>query len=75
MSAALIVQILNMIQAGFNWLTARGINRDRVQAMLDEKNTSGDDFTTTEVQAELDTLQGELNETENLIDENFDPSD
>jgi len=75
MSAILVTQILNMLQAGFNWLTARGINRARIQAMLDEKHTSGEDFTTAEVQAEIDTLTGELNETENLIDRTFDPSD
>ena len=75
MSAALIVQILNMMQAGFNWLTARGISRDRAQALIDNATANNRDVTTAEVQAELDTLQSELNETENMIDREFDPSD
>lgn len=75
MTTALAVQILNMIQAGFNWLESRGIQRNRTQAMLDEKHASETDFTTDEVQAELDTLQDELDETGKLIDDTFDPSD
>ncbi len=65
MTAQLILQILNMIQAGFNWLTSRGIHKDRIQAMLDAAENG--DLTTAQVQAEIDALQTELDETAELI--------
>ena len=68
MNAALILQILNMIQAGFNWLATRGITRTRAQELLDLAAAENRDVTSAEVQAELDQLQTELDETGELID-------
>lgn len=65
MTAQLIVQILNMMQAGFAFLTQRGIAKDRIQAMLDKAENG--DLTTEIVQAELDTLESELDDTANMI--------
>ena len=73
MTAQLVLQILNMIDAGFTWLTQRGINQDRIQIMLDAAKNG--DLTTEQVQAELDTTAIELDATGELIDETFDPSD
>ena len=70
MEAKLIVQILNMIQAGFTWLTERGINKDRIQQILDD--AAGGDISTSVVQAELDALSSELDETEGML--NNDPA-
>jgi len=68
MTAQLILQILNMIQAGFNWLTSRGIHKDRIKAMLDAAENG--DLTTAQVQAEIDSLENELDETAELIRSN-----
>ena len=65
MTAQLILQILNMIQAGFTFLAQRGFAKDRIQAMLDSAKDG--DLTTETVQTELDTLQSELDETADLI--------
>ena len=73
MNANLVLGILNMIQAGFTFLTERGITKDRIQAILDQ--AAGGDIPSEIVQRELDSLQSELDETEDLIDDTFDPSD
>lgn len=73
MDANLILGILNMIQAGFTFLTERGLTKDRIQAILDQ--AAGDDIPSEIVQRELDALSSELDETENVIDNTFDPSD
>lgn len=65
MSAQLVLQILNMIQAGFNFLTQRGLAKDRIQSMLDAAESG--DLSTAEVQTELDALQDELDETADLL--------
>lgn len=67
MTAALILQLLNMIQAGFNWLAARGVTRDRAIALLDKAAAENRDVTSAEVQTELDTLQAELDDTADAI--------
>jgi len=68
--AVLILKILNMIQAGMGWLSSRGITKDRAQALLDKAEADGGrDVTTAEVQAELDLLQSELDETREAISE------
>ena len=65
MEASAIVKAINLIQGVFNLLTSRGIARDRIQAILDE---AGDgDVTTAQVQAELDSLASELDDTADLI--------
>lgn len=69
MSAALILQLLNVIQAAFGWLTQRGITKERALALLNKAEAEGRDVTTAEVQAELDQLQSELNDTERAIEE------
>ncbi len=66
METELIVKVLNMIQAAFAWLQNRGIARDRIQKILDE--AEGGDISSDVVQAELDSLASELDETEKLID-------
>jgi len=67
MTAKLAFQILTMIDAGFNWLASRGLQRDRVQAMLDA--AADGDLTTEQVQAELDATQSELDDTAEMIDD------
>jgi hypothetical protein len=69
METALIVQILNMIQAGIGWVINRGISRDRIQALLDAAEAEGRDVSQDDVQAELDALSSELDETEDLIND------
>ncbi len=68
MSAAAIVQILNIVESLFTWLTSRGLTRDRVLTILNTAQAEGRDVTTAEVQAELDLLQGELDDTQEAID-------
>ena len=75
MTAALVLQLLNIMQAGFTWLATRGIARDRVIALLNNAADENRDVTGEEVQTELDLLQSELDETEKQIDTTFDPSD
>ena len=67
MTAVAITGALNAIQALIRWITLRGITRNRVQEMLDAK--ADGDFTTDEVQAELDITEDELDDTEDMIDE------
>ncbi len=69
MTAVLVYQILNMMQAGFKWLEARGIARTRANALLDKADAENRDVTTAEVQAELDLAQTELDETADKIDD------
>ena len=68
MEAALVVQLLNMMQAGLSWLANRGIARDRALSLLETAQAEGRDVTTAEVQAELDLTQSELDETQGQID-------
>ena len=68
MEAALVVQILNLLQGGLNWLATRGVTRERALTLLETAQAEGRDVTTAEVQAELDLLQGELDETQDQID-------
>lgn len=67
MTATLVFQILNMLQAGFNWLAARGITRERATALLAKAKAEDRDVTTAEAQAELDVAQTELDETAESI--------
>ncbi len=69
MSAALILQLLNVIQAAFGWLTQRGITKERALALLAKAEAEDRDVTTAEVQAELDQLQAELDETAKNIED------
>lgn len=68
METVLILKIMNMIQAGFGWLSSRGIQRDRVQALIDKAVAEDRDVTTAEVQTELDATAAELRRTGELID-------
>ncbi len=68
METVLILKILNMIQAGFGWLSSRGIQKDRVQALIDKAVAENRDVTTDEVQAELDATAAELARTGEMID-------
>lgn len=63
MEAALILKIISMMQAGFTWLADRGVQRDRVQFLIDRAVAAGRDVTTAEVQTELDATQKELDAT------------
>ncbi len=67
METVLILKILNMIQAGFGWLSSRGIQKDRVQALIDKAVAEDRDVTTAEVQAELDATAAELKRTGEMI--------
>jgi hypothetical protein len=68
METVLVLKILNMIQAGFGWLADRGVQRDRVQFLIDRAVEENRDVTTAEVQQELDAAQKELDETREKID-------
>jgi acetolactate synthase small subunit len=68
MNAAAILQILNIVDSLFVWLSARGISRDRVITLLQAAEAEGRDVTTTEVQVELDALQERLDATQEQID-------
>lgn len=65
MNAATIAQALNAIQALISWIATRGINRNRVQKILD--NAVGSDITSEQVQTELDATKSELDDTDALI--------
>lgn len=69
MNAALILQLLNVIQAAFGWLTQRGITKERALALLSKAEAEGRDVTTAEVQGELDQLQDELDDTAESIED------
>lgn len=69
MNATEALQALNTVQALLNWLGNRGLNRKRVQALLNLAETEGRDLTTDEVQNELNLTALELDETENLINQ------
>ena len=69
MTEALVLQILNMIQAGLNWLASRGVTRDRAIALLDKAKLEDRDITPAEAQAELDLAQKELDMTAEQIDQ------
>lgn len=68
MEAIAILKILNMIQAGLDWVVSRGVARDRAQALIDLAHSEGRDVTDAEVQTELDLLQAELDKTSEAID-------
>jgi hypothetical protein len=67
MEAVLILKIMNMVQAGFGWLAERGIQKDRVQFLIDRAVLENRDVTTAEVQVELDATQKELDATADAI--------
>lgn len=67
MSAAAIVQILNVVESLFVWLTNRGITRDRALVILNAAQDEGRDVTTAEVQAELDATQATLDDVQEDI--------
>lgn len=69
MEVALVLKIINMMQAGFTWLQSRGVHKDRVQFLIDRAVDEGRDVTTAEVQVELDATQDELDKTAAMIDE------
>lgn len=69
MTEALVLQILNMIQAGLNWLASRGVTRDRAIALIDKAKAEDRDITTAEAQVELDLAQKELDMTAEQIDQ------
>ena len=66
MEIELIVRILNVIQAGTNWLIQRGMSHDRIQRILDAAD--GGDVDSSIVQAELNALAAELEATEKLLE-------
>lgn len=68
MNAVAIVQILNIVEGLFSWLTNRGIARDRVIALLNAAQKEGRDVTTAEVKAELDVTQDALDDLQDDID-------
>lgn len=68
METVLVLRLLNIIQAGFGWLAERGIQKDRVQFLIDRAVDEGRDVTTAEVQVELDATRKELAETAEHID-------
>jgi len=70
MNANIILQALNAIQALMAWLTGRGLQRDRIQNLLNLATAEDRDLTIAEVQIELDALAAELDETENLLNRN-----
>ena len=85
MNIAGILNALTMIESIFSWLAKRGINRDRVQSLLNNAKLEGRDITDQEIKDELSQTQIELTKTQELLDEvfpdllndgeEFDPSD
>ena len=69
MNSTEALQALNAVQALLGWLSARGISRDRAQALLDKAALENRDLTDAEVQTELSLTASELDETENLINQ------
>ena len=69
METVLLLKILNMVQAGFGWLAERGIQKDRVQFLIDRAVNENRDVTTEEVQVELDATAAELSRTAEMIDD------
>lgn len=67
MEAILVLKILNMMQAGFGWLADRGVQKERVQFLIDRAVKENRDVTTAEVQAELDATKKELDATADKI--------
>lgn len=59
--------ILNILQAGISYLVNRGVQRDRIQTLID--SAIDGDLSTDQVQAELDATQAALDETGEMIDE------
>lgn len=53
----LVKDVLNGMLSGFAFLNARGIERDKVLAMLDAAETGGRDLTNAEVAAALGASQ------------------
>ena len=69
MNASEIMFFLNIVQSILHWLSgARGIPREHAIALLNKANAEGRDVTSDEVQAELDLLQSELDDTADMID-------
>ena len=69
MTGALVLQLLNVMQAGLKWLESRGVTRDRAIALLDKAKAEDRDITTAEVQVELNLAQKELDMTAEQIDQ------
>lgn len=67
-SVMLAVKLLNIVQAGFSWLTNRGITRDQALALLQTAEDENRDVTTQEVADMLDLTDDELAETQAMID-------
>ena len=68
MEVAVVLKLINFIQAGYAWLAARGVHKDRVQFLIDRAVAENRDVTTDEVQQELDATQAELDETAGMVD-------
>lgn len=68
MTGTLVIQLLNVMQAGLNFLASRGVTRERAIALLDKAKLEERDVTTAEVQVELDLAQKELGMTAEQID-------
>jgi len=68
MNAALLASVLNMVQAGFAFLQERGMNRDRIQRILDDFQDG--DIPDDVLDAELDALDAELDDTDAMLGNN-----
>ena len=68
MNATSILNILNAVQVLINFAVNRGISRARVIAILNQAEAEGRDVTTGEVEAELDLLASEIDETKTMIE-------
>lgn len=68
MNAATILKILNAADALLNSAQSLGLAREQAEKMLNAAHAEGRDITTEEVQAELDKLQSELDDTQDMID-------
>jgi len=68
MTAKAIIAALNALQALFGFISSRGLERERVMALLDLAATEERDLTEAEVQAELNAVGVELDDTADLID-------
>lgn len=67
-SVLLAVKLLNIAQAGFSWLAARGMSRDQALALLETAAIEERDVTTDEVMGHLNLTQEELDATQAMID-------
>ena len=70
MNAQEILGILNIVRSLINWITSRGVAKQRVIALLQKAVEEDRDLTTAEVQTELDHTAAELDVTEDIIEGN-----